>query len=179
LKPGRLISPPGTYFVAFSTHHRRKRFVLETYVHLFLHAVYRYRREGRYELHAFVVTPEHVHLLLTPARDVTIERSIQLIKGAYSHELGTIIGRDQESGSAASPITGFGMPSILCITKITFIAIPWSGTLCPIPATIAIAPGFPDSSWILGPQRLKPRIYGHLDGTSRTRALPVRAPLET
>jgi putative transposase len=27
---------------------------------------------------------------------VTIERAIQLIKGAYSHELGTIIGRDQE-----------------------------------------------------------------------------------
>ncbi len=37
--------------------------------------------------------PEHVHLLLTPAIDTTIERAIQLIKGAYSHELGGIIGR--------------------------------------------------------------------------------------
>jgi putative transposase len=71
-------------------------FVVEIYVRLFLKTLYRYRREGRYQLHAFVVMPEHVHLLLTPARDVTIERAIQSIKGAYSHELGTIIGRDQE-----------------------------------------------------------------------------------
>jgi putative transposase len=82
--------------VTFSTYHRRKLFVVEAYVRLFLQTVYRYRREGRYALHAFVVMPEHVHLLLTPANDVTIERAVQLIKGAYSHELGAIIGRDQE-----------------------------------------------------------------------------------
>jgi putative transposase len=40
--------------------------------------------------------PEHAHLLLTPAIDATIERAIQLIKEAYSHELGTVIGRDQK-----------------------------------------------------------------------------------
>jgi putative transposase len=96
LKPGRLISPPGTYFVTFSTWHRRKLFVAETYVRLFLQTVYRYRREGRFTLHAFVVMPEHVHLLLTPAGDETIERAIQLIRGAYSHELGEVIGRDSE-----------------------------------------------------------------------------------
>ncbi len=61
-----------------------------------LKTLYRYRREGRYTLHAFAIMPEHVHLLLTPAKDVTIERAIQLIKGAYSHDLGTNIGRDQE-----------------------------------------------------------------------------------
>ena len=47
-------------------------------------------------LHAFVVMPDHVHLLLTPARDITIERCVQLIKGAYSHELGSLIGRNSE-----------------------------------------------------------------------------------
>jgi len=71
-------------------------FTVEIYVHLFLKTLYRHRREGRYSLHAFVVMPEHVHLLLTPAIDVTIERAVQLIKGAYSHELGGIIGRSQE-----------------------------------------------------------------------------------
>jgi putative transposase len=96
LKPGRLISPPGTYFITFSTHQRRKLFVVENYVSIFLKTLYRYRREGRYQLHAFVVMPEHVHLLLTPATDTTIERAIQLIKGGYSHELGSIIGRNSE-----------------------------------------------------------------------------------
>ncbi len=40
--------------------------------------------------------PEHVHLLLTPSDDVTIERAIQLIKGGYSHALGAIIRRKRE-----------------------------------------------------------------------------------
>jgi putative transposase len=40
--------------------------------------------------------PEHVHLLLTPSEDVTIERAIQLIKGGYSHALGAMIGRKRE-----------------------------------------------------------------------------------
>ncbi|HTC47843.1 MAG TPA: transposase [Candidatus Aquilonibacter sp.] len=62
----------------------------------FLKTLYRHRREGHYQLHAFVVMPEHIHLLLTPALDITIERAIQLIKGAYLHELGTIIGRNSE-----------------------------------------------------------------------------------
>jgi putative transposase len=96
LKPGRLISPPGTYFVTFSTWQRRRLFVVENYARLFLQTLYRYRREGRYQLHAFVLMPEHVHLLLTPSHDVTLEHAIQLIKGGYSHALGSILGRKRE-----------------------------------------------------------------------------------
>jgi putative transposase len=96
LRPTRLISPPGTYFVTFITWDRRRLFVIESYVRIFLRTLYRHRREGRYELHAFVLMPEHVHLLLTPAIDITIERAVQLIKGAYSHELGGIVGRKRE-----------------------------------------------------------------------------------
>jgi len=40
--------------------------------------------------------PEHVHLLLTPANDVTVEHAVQLIKGGYSHALGCVIGRTRE-----------------------------------------------------------------------------------
>lgn len=96
MKPGRLISPPGTYFVTFETWQRRRLFVVENYVRLFLQTIYRYRREHRFQLHAFVVMPEHVHLLITPAPDVTIEHAIQLIKGGYSHALGSILGRKRE-----------------------------------------------------------------------------------
>lgn len=96
MKPGRLISPRGTYFLTFSTWQRRRLFVVEPYARLFLRTLYRYRRDGRYELHAFVLMPEHIHLLLTPARDVTLEHAIQLIKGGYSHALGSVIGRKSE-----------------------------------------------------------------------------------
>jgi putative transposase len=40
--------------------------------------------------------PEHVHLLLTPAHDVTIERAIQLTKGGYSHAFGLAFGRHND-----------------------------------------------------------------------------------
>ena len=96
MRPSRLFSPPGTYFLTFSTWRRRQLFVVEIYARLFLKTLYRYRREGRYALHAFVLMPDHIHLLITPADDVTIERAVQLIKGAYSHALGTLIGRNSE-----------------------------------------------------------------------------------
>ena len=88
MKPTRLMSPPGTYFVTFVTLQRRRSFVVEPYVRLFLTMLYGYRRQGKFHLHAFVLMPEHVHLLLTPTDDVTLERDVQLIKGGFSHAFG-------------------------------------------------------------------------------------------
>jgi putative transposase len=93
MKPTRLISPPGTYFVTFSTFQRRRLFVVESYARLFLKILYGYRRQGRYKLHAFVLMPDHVHLLITPNVEVTLERAMQLIKGGYSHAVGIEISR--------------------------------------------------------------------------------------
>jgi putative transposase len=58
--------------------------------------MYAYRREKKFHLHAFVLMPDHVHLLLTPAEDVTLERSVQLIKGGYSHAFGVEFGKHKE-----------------------------------------------------------------------------------
>jgi putative transposase len=82
------MSPAGTYFVTFATWQRKRLFVVEPYVRLFLKTLYSCRRRGRFELHAFVLMPEHVPLLLTPANDLTLERVIQLIKGGYSRAFG-------------------------------------------------------------------------------------------
>jgi putative transposase len=82
--------------VTFSTWQSRRLFVVELYARLFLKTLYGYRRQGRFELHAFVLMPEHVHLLLTPAHDMTLERSIQFIKGGYSHASGVELERKGE-----------------------------------------------------------------------------------
>jgi len=95
LKPTRLVSPPGTYFVTFSTWRRSRLFMVEPYVRLFLKTLYGYRRQGKFRLHAFVLMPEHVHLLLTPATDITLERAVQLIKGGYSRGFGLQFGRKE------------------------------------------------------------------------------------
>jgi putative transposase len=51
---------------------------------LFLDVLRHYRREKRYLLHAFVMMPNHIHLLITPAPDLALEKCVQLIKGGFS-----------------------------------------------------------------------------------------------
>ncbi len=42
------------------------------------------RKQKRFLLHEFVVMPDHFHLLLTPAPDVSLEKCLQYIKGGFS-----------------------------------------------------------------------------------------------
>jgi putative transposase len=74
----------GTYFITTATHNRRRLFQLDRNAALLLETLDHYR--ASYLLHAYVVMPDHVHLLITP-RDVTLERTMQLIKGGFSHRL--------------------------------------------------------------------------------------------
>ena len=69
--------------------------MVELYAKLLLQTIYSYRRGGRFQLHEFVVMPEHAHLLFTPAKSVTLEHTVQLIKGGYSHEFGIQFGKQQ------------------------------------------------------------------------------------
>jgi putative transposase len=72
----------GTYFVTSATFNRRRLFQVEANADLFVQTLQHYRQEGHYKLHAFVVMPVHVHLLLTP-QDIAIERVLGLIKGGF------------------------------------------------------------------------------------------------
>jgi putative transposase len=78
----------GTFFVTSSTFNRRRLFQVVANPELFLETLQQYRREGNYKLHAFVVMPDQIHLLLTP-QGITIERAVGLIKGGFSHRMGS------------------------------------------------------------------------------------------
>jgi putative transposase len=78
----------GTFFVTSATFNRRRLFQVAANAELFLETLQLYRHEGRYKLHAFVVMPDHIHLLLTP-QGITIERAVGLIKGGFSHRVGS------------------------------------------------------------------------------------------
>lgn len=56
-----------TYFVTISTAGRRRLFQVEANAILFVDTLARYRGVERFFLHAFVVMPDHVPVLLTPA----------------------------------------------------------------------------------------------------------------
>jgi putative transposase len=97
-KPERLPSAVDgqTYFITSNTYDRQTLFRYETFAKLFIETLYEYRRQSKYQIHPFVVMPEHFHLLLTPARGVTIERALQLIKGGYSYRVKTELHRSFE-----------------------------------------------------------------------------------
>jgi putative transposase len=42
---------------------------------------------GRFQLHDFVIMPDHLHLLMTIPSDMTIEKAMQLVKGGFSYRL--------------------------------------------------------------------------------------------
>jgi putative transposase len=76
----------GTFFITTATYDRRKLFQVLASPELFLDTLQHYRKEGHYKSHAFVVMPDHVHLLLTP-QDITVERVVGFVKGGFSHRL--------------------------------------------------------------------------------------------
>jgi putative transposase len=77
---------PGTYFVTSATFNRRRLFQIATNAELFLETLQQYRHAGHYKLHAFVVMPDHIHLLLSP-QGLALERVMAFIKGGFSHRL--------------------------------------------------------------------------------------------
>jgi putative transposase len=79
---------PGTYFITSATYNRRHLFQVTANAKLFLETLQHYRTEGHYKLHAFVVMPDHVHLLLTP-QSLSLERVVGMIKGGFSHRIGS------------------------------------------------------------------------------------------
>lgn len=81
-----------TFFVTAVTEQRRRLFQVNRNAELFLEVLNDQRAKRRMHIHAFVVMPDHIHLLLTPAADVSLEKSMQYVKGNYSFRLKS--GRD-------------------------------------------------------------------------------------
>jgi putative transposase len=69
------------YFVTAQTAGRKPFFRDERWARLALSTLDHFDGNG-YKLHAYVVMPEHLHLLVVPFE--TIEKSVQLIKGGFS-----------------------------------------------------------------------------------------------
>jgi len=82
LRPTRQQTRPGcTYFVTSQTWQRRALFRNESWADLFLETLHTYRGRA-YQLHEYVLMPEHFHILITPS--VSLERAGQFIKGGFS-----------------------------------------------------------------------------------------------
>jgi putative transposase len=82
-----LIAPQGvrTFFASFATLERR--FILQSnpLCDLLLDVIRQNRAKQRIQVHEFVFMRNHVHLILTPAPLVSLEKAVQFIKGGFSY----------------------------------------------------------------------------------------------
>jgi putative transposase len=82
-------APGCTYFVTTKAWQSHAIFQVPETAEILIGCLFGYRDKGAYLLHEFVVMPDHVHLLLTPSMEASLEKAMQLIKGGSSHEIHT------------------------------------------------------------------------------------------
>jgi putative transposase len=76
-----------TYLVTAVTAGRRSLFQVTATAELLERTILDYRSQGKFLLHAFIIMPDHLHALITPAPDVSLEKAMQFIKGGFSFRL--------------------------------------------------------------------------------------------
>jgi putative transposase len=81
---------PGMSFVAMATRDRRPIFEISRAADLFIDTLLHYRTLGHYKLHAYVVMPDHIHLILTP-QSITLEQAVALIKNGFAYRLDAML----------------------------------------------------------------------------------------
>ena len=75
------------FFVTTKTSMGRPLLQSERNATLFIEVLRWYVAARKFQIHDFVVMPDHVHLLLSLGSDMTIERAMQFIKGGFSYRL--------------------------------------------------------------------------------------------
>jgi REP element-mobilizing transposase RayT len=77
----------GVYFVTTDTWQRRILFKKPKLAEIVVDQLLQCRDRGLYQLHAFALMPDHLHVLLTPGADVSLEKVMQMIKGGSSFRI--------------------------------------------------------------------------------------------
>jgi putative transposase len=77
----------GVYFVTTDTWQRRVLFKDPNLAEIVVDQLLQCRDKGLCQLHAFVLMPDHLHLLLTPDEDASLEKAMQMIKGGSSFRI--------------------------------------------------------------------------------------------
>lgn len=92
-RPGRnaraenIVNPARVFFATTKTSASRHLLQSERNAGLLIDVLRSLVAEPMFELHDFVVMPDHVHLLLTVGEEMTIEKAMQFVKGRFSFRL--------------------------------------------------------------------------------------------
>jgi putative transposase len=85
--PAHRTVPGASYFITTKCWQRRSLFQVSEVAEVMISTLFDYRDSRAYLLHEFVIMPDHVHLILTPNSETSLEKAVQLIKGGSSHRI--------------------------------------------------------------------------------------------
>jgi putative transposase len=87
LTPAHRTVPGASYFVTTKSWEGCSAFQVTETAEILLTTLFHYRDSGAYLLHEFVIMPDHLHLMLTPNSQTSLEKAVQLIKSGSSHRI--------------------------------------------------------------------------------------------
>jgi putative transposase len=87
-----------TYAITILTFQRHRHFQRTANAELFITTLFQHRGKARFQLHGFVIMPDHTHILITPTTNESTAKCIQYIKGGYS-----FAARQQSTGEIWHP----------------------------------------------------------------------------
>jgi putative transposase len=73
-----------TFFLTSVVWNRRSLFQTDRMSLLIVDVLRKNREQNRFQLHEFVIMPDHFHLIITPAYEHPLEKCVQFIKGGFS-----------------------------------------------------------------------------------------------
>lgn len=83
------VKSAGTYFITIDSWAGRQLFKGEV-AEVVSDQLVQCRTKGYFVLHEFCVMPNHLHVLLTPSGEATLEKCVQMIKGGASYRIGRV-----------------------------------------------------------------------------------------
>ncbi len=82
-----IVRPSRTFFVTTKTSMGRALRQSERNAKLFIDVLRSYVAAKKFQVHDFVVMPDHVHIRMTVNADTSIEKAMQYIKGGFSYRM--------------------------------------------------------------------------------------------
>jgi REP element-mobilizing transposase RayT len=113
-----------TYFITACAHMQQNLFQPDQVADLMVATLLKYRDAGEFELHDYVVMPNHIHVLLSLNEPQQLGRAIQLIKGGFSHSLRENGSTIELCGNSGITIAACAILTSLPRFRNTFVRIP-------------------------------------------------------
>ena len=90
--PENVARPWRTFFVTTKTHGGKALLQSDRHAALLVEVLRSCIGDGHFQIHDFVVMPNHLHLLLAVGEEMSVEKAVQFVKGRFSYRVRRELG---------------------------------------------------------------------------------------